>query len=166
MPWKIITFVISTVGLTAIAPYTGDPTWDYFDALFMSVLTFLSAPWVTGTLYKTAKGNLPMKQALVAFCVWMFSASWSYDLYILCRDGYYPPTWLPNIVLSSILYISAGLLWNLDWKKEKGVIFAFVEEDWPAPVCQPVFMKIVWYVLAFMGIAAAMILPFILPLIF
>ena len=35
--WKVITFVIAAVALTAIAPYAGDPTWDYIDASFMSI---------------------------------------------------------------------------------------------------------------------------------
>jgi hypothetical protein len=38
--WKIISFIFAAIGLTVVAPYTGDPTWDYVDALFMSVLTF------------------------------------------------------------------------------------------------------------------------------
>jgi len=43
-PWKVNTFVIAATGMTVIAPYTGDPTWDTVDALFMSVLTYLTAP--------------------------------------------------------------------------------------------------------------------------
>lgn len=97
IPWKVVTFVIATTALTVIAPYTGDPTWDYFDALFMSLLTFSTAPWAIGIIYKVTKKELPLKRAFVAVCIWMFSASWSYDLYLLIRDGYYPATWLPNI---------------------------------------------------------------------
>jgi hypothetical protein len=164
--WKVITFVLAATGLTVIAPYTGDPTWDYFDALFMSLLTFLTAPWAVGVLYKATKKELPRKQAFVAACIWMFSASWSYDLYLLMRDGAYPETWLPNIFASSALYISAGLLWNLDWKREKGVFFSFMERDWPMPSREPVFMRLLWFALVFMILAAAVILPFILPGVF
>lgn len=107
-PWKIATFSIAATGLTVIAPYTGDPTWDYFDALFMAVLTFLTAPWAVGALFKVIRRRLPSRQAFVAFCAWMFSASWSYDLYLVLRDGHYPPTWYANIFASSVLYLSAG----------------------------------------------------------
>lgn len=164
--WKLITFVVAALGLTVIAPYTGDPTWDYVDALFMSLLTFLTAPWAVGVLYKTFKKNLPVKQAYVAFCVWMFSASWSYDLYILIRDGVYPITWFSNIFASSALYISAGLLWSLDWKEGRGVFFAFMEENWPAASNQSFFMKILWVALPFMILAAALIIPFIWSTVF
>ena len=164
--WKVITFLVATTGMTVIAPYTGDPTWDYFDALFMSFLTFFTAPWAMGALYKAAKKELPLRQAFVAVCIWMFSASWSYDLYILIRDGDYPITWLPNIFASSVLYISGGLLWNLDWRIGKGVFFSFMEDDWPMPSSQPVFKRLLWFALPFMILAAAMILPFILPSIF
>lgn len=164
--WKVITFLVATTGMTVIAPYTGDPTWDYFDALFMSFLTFFTAPWAMGALYKAAKKELPLRQAFVAVCIWMFSASWSYDLYILIRDGDYPITWLPNIFASSVLYISGGLLWNLDWRIGKGVFFPFMEDDWPMPSSQPVFKRLFWFALPFMILAAAMILPFILPTIF
>jgi len=163
VPWKLVTFMIASLGITVIAPYTGDPTWDYFDALFMSVLTFLSAPWAVGALYQTGKRQLPLKQASVAACVWLFSASWSYDLYWLIRDGNYPITWWPNIFVSSVLYISAGLLWNLDWRKEKGVIFSFMAEDWPSPSTQSVFIKIFWFALPFMIVAAVLILSFVWP---
>lgn len=161
MPWKLVTFVIATIGLTVIAPYTGDPTWDYFDALFMSLLTFFTAPWAIGVMYKVAKKELPFRQAFVAICIWMFSASWSYDLYLLIRDGYYPATWLPNIFESSALYISAGLLWNLDWRKEKGVIFSFMERDWPVPSSHSVFHKILWFALPLMIFVTLLILLFL-----
>jgi len=159
-PWKIITFLIAATGLTVIAPYTGDPTWDYFDALFMSLLTFFSAPWAMGVLYKVVKKELPAKQAFVAVCLWMFSASWSYDLYLLIRDGYYPVTWFSNIFASSALYISAGLLWNLDWKKETGVIFSFMEPGWPVPSSQTVLPKILCFALPLMILVAFLILLF------
>ncbi len=159
-PWKVITFLIAATGLTVIAPYTGDPTWDYFDALFMSLLTFFTAPWATGVLYKVAKRELALKQAFVAGCIWMFSASWSYDLYLLIRDGCYPVTWFSNIFASSALYISAGLLWNLDWRKERGVIFSFMEADWPVMSSFSVLPKILWFALPLMILVTLFILLF------
>ncbi len=52
-PWKIVTFLIAASGMTVIAPYTGDPTWDYFDALFMSLLTYLTLPGQLGRYLKS-----------------------------------------------------------------------------------------------------------------
>ena len=160
--WKIVTFVISATGLTFIAPYTGDPTWDYIDAMFMSLLTYCTAPWAIGVLFKTLKRELSCKHAYVAFCVWLFSASWSYDLYILIRDGYYPITWLSNLFASSVLYILAGLLWNLDWRKERGMIFSFMENDWPASSSHSVFPKVLLFALPIMALVTFLILFFFL----
>ena len=159
-PWKIATFSVAALGMTVIAPYTGDPTWDYFDALFMALFTYVTAPWAMGAIYKAAKKELPFMQVYVAFCVWMFSASWSYDLYLLIRDGFYPATWFYNILASSVLYISAGLFWNLDWVNGKGVVFSFMQSDWPTPSEHTVFPKIVWFALPFMLLATFLILYF------
>ncbi|NIM99365.1 MAG: hypothetical protein GTO24_15210 [candidate division Zixibacteria bacterium] len=159
--WKIVTFLIAAVGLTIIAPYTGDPTWDYVDASFMSILTFATAPWAVGTLYLAIRGKAMFAQAYVAICIWIFSASWSYDLYLVLRDGFYPVTWLPNMFASSVLYILAGLLWNLDWKEGRGVIFGFMEPSWPQVTDSPVFRKILWFAIPFMVLAAGMIVVFL-----
>jgi hypothetical protein len=160
--WKVITFLIASTGMTVIAPYTGDPTWDYFDAAFMSVLTFLTAPWSVGTIYKMVKKELPLKQGFVAACLWMFSASWSYDLYILIRDGAYPMTWFANIFASSALYFMAGLLWNLEYRPKRGVIFSFMEADWPTPMPDSDFSKVFWFALPMIVMVAALILVFFL----
>ncbi len=161
VPWKIVTFLIALTGMVAIAPYSGDPTWDHLDAFFMSVLTFAGAPWAVGALYKSFKGKMPWRQTFVAFCVWMFSVSWSYDLYILFRDGRYPAEWLANMFASSTLYIPAGLLWNLTWSKEKGVIFSFMEEDRLRPPDHQDFSKVFWYAMLFIAFAAGLILYFL-----
>lgn len=55
--WKIVTFLIAATGLTVIAPYTDDATWDYIDAAFMAVLTFATAPWAIGVLYRAMRGK-------------------------------------------------------------------------------------------------------------
>jgi hypothetical protein len=161
VPWKLVTFAIAALGLTLIAPYTGDPTWDYFDALFMSALTFLSAPWVIGAIYLSIRGKLPLSQLFVALCIGMFSVSWSYDLYIVVRDGFYPDTWFANIFASSSLYIPAGLLWNLDWRVNRGVTFSFLESDWPLVPATADFTRVFWYALPFMLIAIAGIAYFL-----
>lgn len=131
VPWRITSFLVATTGLALLAPLSGDPTWDYPDAIFMAVLTYATAPWALGALYRVARRTLPAKQAFVALVLWMLSASWSYDLYILIRKHIYPPTWRDNIVASSVLYALAGLLWNLEWRQGRGVHLAFQDPDWP-----------------------------------
>jgi len=160
-PWKISTFVAATAGMTLIAPYTGDPTWDYWDALFMSVLTFVSAPWAVGTLYRSTKGAFSVSRTYVAVCLWLFSASWSYDLYLLVRDGHYPTTWAENLAASSILYVLAGLLWNLEWRPELGMTLGFLESEWPQRLCEVPFSKIAWIAVPIMLIVGLLILSFL-----
>ena len=161
--WKLATFAIAGIGMTVVAPYTVDPTWDYYDAAFMSVLTFLTAPWATGTLFLAVRGRAGLREAYVAACLWMFSASWSYDLYILLRDGEYPNTWLPNIPASSVLYFSAGLLWNLDWRQGRGATFSFQEPGWPRVLPEAAFGRLLWIALPFMVIAGASVIYFLMP---
>lgn len=115
--------------MVLIAPYSGDATWDYLDAFFMAVLTYITAPWVVGTFYKFRRHEASVKQVYVALCVWLFSASWSYDICLLWRDKRYPPIWSANLVLSSILYWCGGLLWSLDWQADKGAFFSFTAEE-------------------------------------
>jgi hypothetical protein len=52
-PWKLITFTIALLGITLMAPYTGDPTWDYISASLMSLLTFCAAPWAVDIFYRS-----------------------------------------------------------------------------------------------------------------
>jgi len=142
-----------------VAPYTGDPTWDRSDALFMGVLTFLGAPWAVGALYRTLRRRLPGSQGYVAACLWLFSASWSYDLYILLRDGRHPSTWAYNLIVSSVLYCSGGLLWNLEDRPGRGVVFGFMEEGWPSAQTGR-FGRVLAYGLIFVALVVGMMLPF------
>ena len=160
--WKLVTFAIAAISMTVMAPYTGDPTWDYFDASLMSILTYLTAPWSVGTLYLAAHRQAKLSHVYIAICAWMFSASWSYDVYILLRDGYYPATWAPNIVLSSILYLAAGLMWNLQSKEGRGVIFGFMAPGWPDIRYELGFRQVMWFALPIMILVTAMIAPFLL----
>jgi hypothetical protein len=131
-PWKLATFLISGALVTLVAPYSGDPTWDRTDGFFMSVFCFATAPWVVGVLYEAAHRKASFAELYVAVIAWLFSASWSYDIYLVMRDGSYPITWAPNIVASSVIYISAGLFWNLEWLAGRGVIFSFMRDGWPS----------------------------------
>ena len=160
-PWKLLTFAIAALAMTIMAPYTGDPTWDYIDASFMSILTFLTAPWAVGVLYRAIFRGEWGIHVYIAACVWMFTVSWAYDAYILFRYGYYPPTWLPNIVLSSILYFAAGLMWNLQRKEGRGVVFGFMDADWPNLNDELGFRQIAWFALPIMLLVALMIAPFL-----
>jgi hypothetical protein len=130
-PWKVVTFIGATIFITVVAPYTGDPTWDHVDAPMMAVLSFFSAPWALGVLYRWRR--TPAMHLAVAACLWMLSASWCYDGYQLLRHGFYPITWYSNIVASSILYILVGLTWNLDIRPGRGATFAFLEPEWLLP---------------------------------
>lgn len=130
-PWKLAAFAVGASLITLVAPYTGDPTWDYADGAFMSILCFATAPWAVGVLFLLARGRIGRVEAYVAVCAWLFSASWSYDIYLVWRDGHYPATWFPNLFASSLIYLCAGLFWNLEWAPGRGVIFSFMKEDWP-----------------------------------
>ena len=158
--WKLATFITALSAFVILAPYTGDPTWDYYDAAFMSILTFMTAPWSIGILFRFIKRQEKLKIAYIAVCAWMFSASWSYDIYLVFKDGYYPITWFSNIFASSVLYFSAGLFWNLEYKENRGVIFGFMDEDWPVVDADIRFNKIFLYALPFMILGAAVFIPF------
>ena len=162
VPWKLASFAVAAFGITWIAPYTGDPYWDYFDAALMSLLTFASAPWAVGTLYLAMRRKARASHAYVAMCCWLFSASWSYDLYILLRDSQYPITWLPNLFAASVLYVAAGIMWNLEWLPNRGVFLAFTEDGWPQAAAQANFIRIFGYAMPFMILAAACIIYFVL----
>jgi len=161
VPWRVVTFIVATLGITLIAPYTGDPTWDRFDAALMSILTFATAPWSVGTLYLATRQRAGPAQVYVAACAWLLSASWCYDLYLVLRDGVYPLTWWSNLAASSILYACAGMFWSLEWRAGRGVTFAFMEPDWPAPPAPAGFAKVIWFALPLMIIVTVAIVQFV-----
>ena len=166
VPWKLSTFIIAISGMTIIAPYTGDPTWDYFDAFFMSLLTWYTAPWALGTIFKSMQQRKNYSQLYIALCCWLFVVSWSYDLYILLRDGIYPATWWSNLLLSSVLYTCAGLMWNLEYWPKIGMEFGFMRDNWPIKPRQDQFAKIFWFALPFMLLVSVLILAFVIPIPF
>jgi hypothetical protein len=99
----------------------------------------------------------------IALICLLFSASWSYDLYILLRDGEYPHMWLSNLVLSGIMYVLAGMMWNLEYRKGRGVSFSFTRDDWPARLENDDFMRLFWFALPFMIFVAVLIISFVVP---
>lgn len=159
VPWKLATFVVAAALIVVAAPYTGDPTWDHVDATFMSVLTYVTAPWAVGVFVRVKKGLLPKRQLFVALVVGLFVWSWSYDGYLFLRDGRYPPTWLWNMVASGTLYVSAGMMWSLTHVVGRGIVFDFMTADWyRTPPAR--FRKIVLFaVLVAAGVTLSM-LPF------
>ena len=159
VPWRITTFVLAFFGIVLLAPYTGDPTWDYFDASFMAVLTYLTAPWCVGLIYRELKARRFTVAFYIAVCLWMFSTSWSYDLYLVIRDGGYPITWRSNIFASSILYFCAGLFWSLEYRAGRGVTFSFLENDWFSDEDQS-FGRVILYGLPFMILVSVLMLTF------
>jgi hypothetical protein len=161
-PWKLATFAAGAALITLVAPYTGDPTWDRFDGLFMSVFCFATAPWVAATLFFVARRRVAWREAYVATCAWFFSASWSYDIYLVWRDGDYPSTWAPNLLASSVIYLSAGLFWNLEWQRGRGVIFSFMRDGWPSRPAESAFLRLLGYAAVFALPAIAAVLIFVL----
>jgi hypothetical protein len=159
-PWKLATFAAGTAMITLVAPFTGDPTWDIFDGLFMSVFCFTTSPWVVATLFNMLRGRARWTEVYVVLCAWLFSASWSYDIYLVWRDGQYPTTWYPNLFASSVIYLSAGLFWNLEWQHGRGVIFSFMREGWPSRPAESVFFRLLGYAVIFSLPAIAAVLVF------
>jgi hypothetical protein len=160
--WKLVTFFVAWASFVLIAPYSGDPTWDYVDATFMSVLTFATAPWALGVLVRVVRRQTRAWQIGPALTVWLLSASWLYDAYIWLRDGFYPPTWFSNLVASSVLYACAGLLWSLTLRAERGVTFAFLEPRWFEPEGASGSSRLLVWICVFVLFVAAIMSPFLL----
>lgn len=161
-PWKLATFAAGGALITLIAPYTGDPTWDRVDGFFMSVLCFSSAPWVVATLFFAVRGRSSWTEIYVVVCAWLFSASWSYDIYLVWRDGEYPDTWFANLFASSVIYLAAGMFWNLEWQRGRGVIFSFMRDGWPSRPAESAFFRLLGYAAIFAMPAIAAVLMFML----
>jgi len=158
-PWKFAFFALATATITVMAPYTTDHTWDRIDAPMMATLAYLSAAWAMGVLYRWRR--TPPAHIAVALCLWMLSASWCYDGYLLFRDGGYPMTWWSNILASSVLYIIVGLVWNLDIRPQRGATFAFMEPVWLLPPAPGTTARVLLWVLPFAVLGTASLLYFV-----
>lgn len=133
-PWKLATFGVATAALIVLGSYSHDPRWDSVTASIIAVLTFLTAPYAVGTLYRRLLGiGGTWDHAALSVCLWFLSTSWFSDLYLLWRDGHYPVTWYGDLLASSVLYCCAGLFWSLDWRTGKRTTFAFTSPHWPSP---------------------------------
>lgn len=164
--WKLGTFAIALAGIVAIAPRSGDPTWDHWDAAFMAILTYLTAPWTLGVVVRSLRRSLAERrprasELYVAACVWLASASWSYDVYLFWRDGAYPNTWSANLVASSGLYAAGGAMWSLRWTREQGTTFAFLVPEWPASLADGEVRGLVPWAIGFMLLVLGLLAPFL-----
>lgn len=142
-PWKLATWLIAVVMLVVIAPHSGDPTWDTADSILVSITVYACAPYAVAAMVRKLGArvyDLELAAALVLF----FVPCWTYDLYIVVRDGVYPPTWSSNLVLSGVIIGLAGAFWNLsaDADSDRGAHFAFQDEHWP-----PAYRTRFWTVL-------------------
>lgn len=153
VPWKTATFIIAAAGITLAAPYSGDPTWDYLGSIVMSALTFLTAPWAIGAIFRSLKARARWSDIFIALCLMLFASSWFYDTYILLRDGVYPATWLLNLIISPTFYITAGLFWNLEHHPERGMIFSFQRDTWYHENSRTSFRRLIWIAIPRMAFA-------------
>lgn len=162
-PWKLVTAATATAAITLVAPHSGDPTWDTTDSLLISFLVFTTAPYAVATLARAWRRRVDLAESYVALCTWGLAASWTYDAYIWWRDGVYPASWDANLVLSSVIYAAAGLLWNLDWRPGQGAGFAFAAPDWPVAPHPRAWRRLVWIMLPFVLLVAGLVLAFLVP---
>lgn len=137
MRWKIVTFVPAFLFVTFAGRFTDDETWDVISGGGMAALTFLTAPWCLGLTYQVLVGRRQLRYLIVAAALLLFSSSWFYDGYLLLRDGAYTTRWWSNLMLSPVVYLAAGLLWNLEARGRFGIRLGFLRHDWPVrPVDQ------------------------------
>ena len=135
-PWRLATFALATATITLAAPYSGDPTWDLPDSLLISATTYALTPWAIAALGRRALGlgtrTTGAARGIVAIGALLLPC-WTYDVYIYARDGYYPASWAPNVVLSGAICVLAGLFWNLG-KPGGGSarsVLTFTAPEWP-----------------------------------
>ena len=160
-PWRLIIFAVALVGFIVLAPYAGDPTWDWVDATFMGLLTFTTAPYALGVMVRCFRDRCERWQLLPAAALWLLSASWIYDAYVWWRDGMYPCTWWSNLLVSSILYFAGGTFWSLTVRPERGVTFAFLEVRWFEPKKEKLTARMMLVILLGVALVLALMQPFL-----
>jgi hypothetical protein len=167
VPWKLCLFAPAFLFVTFAGRYTNDESWDVMTGSGMALLTFLTAPWAIGLIYQVLTGRRPWRYLIVALALLLFSSSWFYDAYLLWRDGVYTPRWWENLILSPVIYVAAGLLWNLeakesgDFGEQPGFRLSFVREDWPKRPADTRFGPIIFVSIPFIVIAAFVLVAFV-----
>ncbi len=159
--WKLAIFVPAFLFVTFAGRFTDDETWDIVTGSVMSILTFLTAPWVLGVFYQVLKGKKPPRYIIVAIALCLFSCSWFYDGYLYWRDGHYTSKWQGNLLLSPIVYFAAAQLWNLEVWNDRFVRPAFLRSDWPKPPIDQRFGPILYASIPFILIATGMLIAFV-----
>lgn len=155
---RLVLFAIAWAAFVVLAPLTGDPTWDAIDASFMSIGCYLLAPWSLGVIYRSRRTSLV--EIGLALVLSLFVLSWSYDLYLVLRDGVFPPTSTPNLFASAILYVLGGLFFSLGQHDERGLVFVFMDARWPAWSGDRWTMRVAGRAAALMGLIAAPVVVF------
>lgn len=148
--WKIILFLVATFLLSYISTLWYDPTWDIPETIIMSVLTYYTAPYSVGVIYRYFSGLYKNGSELyIAFILILFSSAWFYDIYAMIFLVWtYPLTAFSNLWLSPFFYIFAWMMWSLDYKKELWVIFVYKYKEWTSFVWDVGnFQKISIYIL-------------------
>ena len=167
IPWKLSIFVPAFLFVSFAGPYTNDETWDLVTGSGMSILTFATAPWAVGVIYQVAIGKRSLRYLIVAIALLLFSSSWFYDGYLLWRDHAYTQRWAGNLVLSPIIYVAAGLLWNLEAKPQMNFNdrfdwrFSFVRSDWPIRPTNTQFMPLIKPMVPLILIALFVLVAFV-----
>ncbi|WP_395010043.1 hypothetical protein [Undibacterium sp.] len=167
IPWKLWIFVPAFLFVSFAGPYTNDETWDFVTGSGMSILTFATAPWAVGVIYQVAIGKRSLRHLVVAIALLLFSSSWFYDGYLLWRDHAYTQRWTGNLVLSPIIYIAAGLLWNLEAKAQMNFNdrfdwrFSFVRSDWPTRPTNTQFTPLIKPMIPLIFIAMFVLVAFV-----
>lgn len=131
--WKLVTFGLAGFFVTFAGYWTDDESWDLISGFGMSLLTYLFAPLSVGVLYRFAQLKESILNVFLALIFSFFSFSWFYDGYLLIRDNSYTQRWYGNLILSSAIYLCAGIFWNLEINKNNKIILGFARSDWPKP---------------------------------
>lgn len=161
MPWKLAIFLPAFLFVTFAGRFTDDETWDVITGGGMSALTFFTAPWCLGMVYQVLAGRRPLRYLVVAAGLMLFSSSWFYDGYLLLRDGSYTTRWWSNLMLSPIIYVAAGFLWNLEARGRFGARLGFVRGDWPTRPSDGRLLPIIWISIPLILIAAFVLIAFV-----
>ena len=161
MPWKLAIFAPAFTFVTFAGRFTDDETWDGITGGGMSLLTFLTAPWCLGIVYQVLAGRRQPRYLVVAAGLLLFSSSWFYDGYLLLRDGSYTTRWWSNLMLSPIIYVAAGFLWNLEARGRFGVRLGFVRADWPARPADTRFLPLILVSIPLILIAGFVLIAFV-----
>jgi hypothetical protein len=161
VPWKLVIFIPALLFVSFAGRFTNDETWDIISGSGMSILTFLTAPLALGLLYQVLKGKRPIRYVIVSIALCLFSSSWFYDGYLYLRDGHYTSRWFGNFLLSPIIYVAAGLLWNLEARENGRIYLSFLRPDWPNPPLNRSFLPLLLVSIPLILIAAFVLVGFV-----